>query len=232
LATVLAVFPGAHAAPGYPVPANRHELLVREDAESVIREAAEQTYDLLVLGGMPAEAQQRIATALQKHSRWRLVPVLYVAETGSAGIVVPGSYRPDVDSLAQGTLDSPSVTKRIRAMVREGVSTAQFVVAGVYELDQLRGRFRCAGVECELTTREAEVMAFLMSRPNRVVRVEEIISHAWSAEADTRHLQILRRHVSNIRRKLEGTPGARAIRTSRGAGYRFEMRHPVISASA
>jgi DNA-binding response OmpR family regulator len=232
VATVLAVFPGAHSAPGYPASSSKYELEVTDDADLLLRNAADRAYDLLVLGGMPVEAQQHIASTLQKYSRWRLVPVLYVAEAGAPGIVVPASYRPDVDSIAQGTLDSPIVVKRIRAMVREGVSTAQLVVAGAYELDQLRGRLRCAGVECELTVREAEVMAFLMSRPNRVVRVEEIISHAWSAEADTRHLQILRRHISNIRRKLEGTPGARAIRTSRGNGYRFEMRHIALTASA
>ena len=43
-------------------------------------------------------------------------------------------------------------------------------------------------------------------------------------EADARYLQILRRHVSNIRRKLQRTAAARSVRTVRGSGYRFDVK--------
>lgn len=53
---------------------------------------------------------------------------------------------------------------------------------------------------------------------------QEIIERGWGTEADARYLQILRRHVSNIRRKLHATEAARSVRTIRGSGYRFDIK--------
>jgi DNA-binding response OmpR family regulator len=67
-------------------------------------------------------------------------------------------------------------------------------------------------------------MAILLSHPNRTVTASKIIERSWGVSADERHLQILRRHISNIRRKLDATPAARDVRTIRGQGYRFDVR--------
>ena len=85
-------------------------------------------------------------------------------------------------------------------------------------------RLRCGRGEIELTDREAEILSILLGQPDRTVSAQEIIERGWGTEADARYLQILRRHVSNIRRKLVATDAARSVRTVRGAGYRFDTR--------
>lgn len=192
--------------------------------ERALAEAGSRVYDLLVLVGLGVDEQQAIVNRFQQHRRWRLVPVLYVSAPGVAGLAVPGSYRPEMDSIVQGTLGSPAVDRRVRAMAREGVADAEMVVAGPFELDPVRSRLRLRGLEVALTGRESEILAILLSRPNRTVSAEEIIGRGWGAGADERYLQILRRHVSNIRRKLVDTPANRAVRTVRGSGYRFDTR--------
>lgn len=109
-------------------------------------------------------------------------------------------------------------------LAREGIGDAELVIAGPYELDPLRGKLRLAELEVSLTEREAEILAILLGQPNRTVSAAEIIERGWGTEADSRYLQILRRHVSNIRRKLQRTTAARSVRTVRGAGYRFEVK--------
>jgi DNA-binding response OmpR family regulator len=98
------------------------------------------------------------------------------------------------------------------------------VVAGPFELDPVHGRLSMLESNVTLTSREAEIVAILLSQPNRTVSAVEIIERGWGTSADERHLQILRRHVSNIRQKLETELKTQAVRTIRGTGYRFDLR--------
>lgn len=225
LPTVLAIEP--HAAPsreGRNLLGERIFVEVCASPARALAAAPTRVYDLLVLAGMTVDEQQRTATRFQQHRRWRLVPVLYVIEEGAPGFAVPGSYRPEMDGIVQGRLESPPVERRIRSMAREGIADAELVVAGAFELDPIRARLRLNDLEVSLTERESEILAILLASPNRTVRAEEIIGRGWGAGANDRYLQILRRHVSNIRRKLEETPARQAVRTVRGAGYRFDTR--------
>ena len=222
---VLAVAPGTPpAVEGRTLLGDQLTLTLLADPARAVTEAASNVYDLLVLVGMAVDDQQAFVSALQSHRRWRLVPVLYVMSEGSAGISVPPSYRPEMDGIVRGSLDSVAVQRRIRALAREGVAEAELVVAGPFELDPIRGRLRCADIEICLTDREAEILAILLAHPNRTVSADEIIERGWGMDADTRYLQILRRHVSNIRRKLYDTEAALSVRTVRGTGYRFDLK--------
>jgi DNA-binding response OmpR family regulator len=225
LPSVLAIVHGLSASmEGRSLIDDRLTIELCSDAQSPIDRAASQVYDLLVLAEMTVDEQQQIAASFQQHRRWRLAPILYVQSERTPGISIPAGYRPEIDSITRGNLDAPAVQRRIRAMAREGVGEAEMVVAGGFELDPLRCLLRLSGFEVTLTEREAEILAMLLARPNRTVSASEIIERGWGMDADDRYLQILRRHVSNIRRKLEQTPAARSVRTVRGSGYRFDVR--------
>ncbi|MGE5594615.1 MAG: winged helix-turn-helix domain-containing protein [Hyphomicrobiales bacterium] len=223
--TVLAVAPGTPPAlQGRHLLGDQLAVEVAASPEAILRDASARVFDLLVLAGMTVEQQQRFATAIQQERRWRLVPILYVMDPTKPGFAVPGCFRPEIDGLARGTLESPEVRRRMKELAREGTSGAELVIAGPFELDPIRGVLRLAELEIPLTERECEILAILLARPNRTVTASEIIERSWGVAADERHLQILRRHVSNIRRKLHSTAGARNVRTVRGSGYRFEVR--------
>ena len=175
-------------APGAPLAIEGRTLLgetltieLRADPERAVAEAATSVYDLLVLVGMSVDEQQDVVTRLHFHHRWRLVPVLYVLDERLAGISVPACYRPEMDGMVRGALDSAAVQRRIRSLAREGVAGADLVVAGPFELDPIRGRLRCGEVDVSLTDREAEILSILLSQPNRTVTAEEIIESAESA---------------------------------------------------
>ncbi|KAA0239510.1 MAG: winged-helix domain-containing protein [Dehalococcoidia bacterium] len=223
--SVLILAPGVpHSIEGRNLLGDRLTLEITASPGNALAEAASRVYDLLVLVGLNVDEQQEIVHRLQQHRRWRLVPVLYVSPPGSHGLAVPAAYRPGMDSIVQGALGSPVVERRIHAMAREGIAEAEMVVAGPFELDPVRARLHLRDVEVALTERESEILTILLSHPNRTVSAEEIIGRGWGADPDERYLQILRRHVSNIRRKLVDTPASRAVRTVRGAGYRFDTR--------
>lgn len=223
--TVLAIAPDIpRALNGRSLMGERLTIEIAADAVPWLLKAGEQVFDLLVLTGLTVDEQQALVSGFHAHRRWRLVPVLYVVGDDAPGLAIPGSFRPEMDGLARGTLESPVVQKRIVELAREGIGDADLVVAGPYELDPLRGKLRLAGLEIAMTEREVEILAILLGQPNRTVSAAEIIERGWGTEADPRYLQILRRHVSNIRRKLQRTAAARSVRTVRGAGYRFDVK--------
>lgn len=197
---------------------------IAAEAGPWIARAGEDVFDLLVLCGMSVDDQQAIVNGFHANRRWRLVPVLYVANDDSPGLAIPGTFRPEIDGIARGRLETPQVQKRIVELARDGIGSAELVVAGPFELDPLRGKLRLADLEVTLTEREAEILAILLAQPNRTVSSTEIIERGWGTGADARYLQILRRHVSNIRRKLQRTAAARSVRTVRGSGYRFDVK--------
>lgn len=223
--TVLAIAPGiSPSMEGRTLIDERLSVEFCSEPTRPLERAAVQVYDLLVLADMDVDLQQAVAAAFQQHRRWRLVPILYLQPADAPGISIPAGYRADIDSVARGSLDSAPVQRRIRTMAREGVGGAEMVIAGGCELDPIRCMLRFGNAEVALTERESEILAILLAQPNRTVRASEIIERGWGADADDRYLQILRRHVSNIRRKLEQTPAARSVRTVRGSGYRFDVR--------
>ena len=223
--TVLAIAPGVpRAMEGRTLMSERLIVELRANPRDALEHSAEHVYDLLVLSEMTVDEQQRVAASFQQNRRWRLVPVLYLQAEQTPGIAIPAGYRPEIDSIARGAIDSAAVQRRMRDMARDGIGDAELIVAGEFELDPVRGRLRLDGHEVTLTDREAEILALLLSHPNRTVSAREIIERGWGADADDRYLQILRRHVSNIRRKLDCTPAARSVRTIRGSGYRFDVR--------
>lgn len=222
--SVLAVAPGTPAAlRGRRLAATSLTLDVIADPEAVLRDVA-TTPDLLVLCDMTVDEQQQFAAALQQQRRWRLVPILYVLDARTPGFAIPGTFRPEIDGIARGPLESHEVQQRIHELAREGTAGAELVVAGPCELDPVRGTLRIGELEIELTHREADILSILLSQPNKTVTASEIIERSWGVTADERHLQILRRHISNIRRKLFATPVERHVRTVRGYGYRFDVR--------
>ena len=223
--TVLAIAPDTpRALNGRSLLGERLTIEIATDAAPWLARAADELFDLLVLCGMSVDEQQGIVSAFHANRRWRLVPVLYVTDESSRGLAIPGTFRPELDGLARGTLETPAVQRRIMDLAREGIGNADLVVAGPYELDPVRGKLRLADLEVTLTEREAEILAILLGQPNRTVLAAEIIERGWGTEADSRYLQILRRHVSNIRRKLQRTAAARSVRTVRGSGYRFDVK--------
>ncbi len=202
---------------------DRYAVEVRQGRQPLRESDRHRASDLLVLAGMTVDQQQSIAALLQEYRCWRLVPVLYVLAEGG-GLAVPGSYRPELDGLVKGALVSVEVQRRIAAMACDGVAAAELVVVGDLSLDPIRGLLRVVGFDVALTDRESDIMTVLLQQSGRTVSADELIERGWSAKADGRHLQILRRHVSNIRRKLDPTPAANTVRTVRGTGYRFEAK--------
>ena len=76
------------------------------------------------------------------------------------------------------------------------------------------------GEAVTLTTREFEILRFLLENQDKVITRENIMDRIWGYEylGDEK---IVNTHIKNIRRKL----GVDYIETIRGAGYKIEKEN-------
>ncbi|MBA8793473.1 DNA-binding response OmpR family regulator [Friedmanniella endophytica] len=107
---------------------------------------------------------------------------------------------------------------RVRAVLRRtgaaGVSTA----VGDLVIGDDAAVVRRGDAEIDLTATERRILAYLATRPGRVVSKTQILTHVWGYDGfDPNVVEV---HVSSLRRKLE-QHGPRLVHTVRSRGYRL-----------
>jgi DNA-binding response OmpR family regulator len=112
-----------------------------------------------------------------------------------------------------------SVLRRIELDHHSQRSNAQLV--GDLRVEPSSRRAYKHDKEIQLSTREFDLLALLISQAGRAVSREEIISTVWGSDwsGDQRSLEV---HVRWLRLKIEDDPTTpRYVQTVRGYGYRF-----------
>jgi two-component system, OmpR family, response regulator RegX3 len=127
----------------------------------------------------------------------------------------------------------PELIARIRAVLRRtggGNSGGERTMrVGELELDASSRRVTLNGAELELSRKEFDLLAALMSRAGRVSRREDLMSDVWDENwfGSTKTLDT---HIGWLRRKLGDDPAEpRFIHTVRGVGFRFSSPEEVES---
>ena len=113
------------------------------------------------------------------------------------------------------------IRARLRAATAVAATPAVIEAAGI-RLDRDARRVHVGEDEIELTTKEFDLLALLMSRPGVTFAREQIMREVWDEHwwGSTRTLDT---HVSTLRRKIgDGSDPASIIVTLRGVGFRFE----------
>jgi DNA-binding response OmpR family regulator len=110
---------------------------------------------------------------------------------------------------------------RVRAQLRHpGQREAAGLEVGDLELDFRTREVKRAGSEVRLTTREFELLAYLMRHPNQVLSRSQILNAVWGYDYDP-GTNVLEVYIGYLRRKLESGDGPVPIETVRSAGYRL-----------
>ena len=115
--------------------------------------------------------------------------------------------------------DRAELLARIRAALRRRPPEGAAALAvGVLVLDPDARLVTIAGREVELTTREFDLLEFLMRNRGVVVSRQRLLDEVWGYDptAVTNTIEVF---ISNLRRKLESGGEPRVLETVRGAGY-------------
>ncbi len=193
------------------------------DGEDALHLGTEIRFDAIILDRMmPKLDGLSVLQALR--SRGVQTPVLLLTALGEVHDRVDG-----LDAGADDYLVKPfafeELLARVRALVRRGYGQAENVVTvGALELDLAARVARVNGQPLELTAREFALLELLVMKPGATWSRTQLAERLYSEEVE-RDSNVIDVFVARLRKKLEaaGLPGAKMIRTQRGAGYRFEV---------
>lgn len=99
-----------------------------------------------------------------------------------------------------------------------GPHSPRQLVVGDLVLDPAAHRVTRAGTELQLTLREFELLAYLMSHAGKVVSRERLLNSVWDYGYDP-GTKIVDVYIRYLRRKIDMPDGPSLIQTVRGVGY-------------
>jgi two-component system, OmpR family, copper resistance phosphate regulon response regulator CusR len=178
-----------------------------------------ESFDLIVLDlGLPGRQGLEILTARRKVSRDCLVLIL--------------SARDGIDDRVQGLeagaddyLVKPfAVTEllaRVQALLRRGrTNTLLRLNVKDLHLDVVTRRVERGGRRLELTTREFDLLEYLMRHAQEIVSRDMLAREIWKdVERATPLDNVIDVHIARLRRKIDSSDSVRLIHTVRGVGF-------------
>lgn len=191
---------------------------VELDGPSGLWRAQQCAYDVIVLDLLlPGMSGFRVCEELR--SAGSTVPVLVLtAKDGEF------DETEALDTGADDYLRKPFsfhvLVARIKALARrERRQFGTLVTCGDLSFDPPRHRCWRGPTPIALTSREAQVLEYLLHRAERVVGKAELLEGVWGYDADDPNLAEV--YVGYLRRKIDTPFARRSIETVRGRGYRI-----------
>ncbi len=181
--------------------------------------ATEGSYDLIVLDIMlPGRNGYEICADLREQGDW--TPILML--TAKDGDLDEAEA---LDTGADDYLTKPFsfavLTARIRALLRRGTGRNPAPVeAGDLRIDPSQRRVWRGDLEIELTSRQFDVLEFLVRRAGQVLSKREILEGVWAYEFDG-DPNIVEVYIRRLRTRIDEPFERHSIETIRGAGYRL-----------
>jgi two-component system response regulator RegX3 len=202
------------------------------DGPSGLRSFLAQPPDLVVLDLMlPGMAGTEVCRRMRQAAP---VPVIMVTaldaeidvvlglELGAADYVTKPYRLRELVARIQAVLRRAAPAEILEPMAGRAPARAEVVSAGPVSVDLARREVTRSGRVVELSRREFDLLALLLSPPGQVRTREELIDRLWAGLdlADTRTLDT---HVRRLRVKLEEDPSdPQYLVTVRGVGFRFD----------
>lgn len=149
------------------------------------------------------------------------IPIILLTARGEETNRVAG-LELGADDYVVKPFSTPEVVARVRAQLRraQGYEDAgdQVLRADRVEVDPAARRCHVDGREVELTRREFDLLARLVSTPGRVHTRDELLELVWGSEyLSPKTVDV---HIAALRRKLGP---ALQIKALRGVGYRLQV---------
>src|SRR5262245_19449965 len=203
-----------------------YDVRVSANGADALRQARESRPELILLDIMvPQLNGWEVCRRLKQDPETRAIPVIMVTGRAEEGDKVLG-FEMGADDYVTKPFSPRELTARVRAVLRRGLAvsgreTRHHLKAGELEIDRHRFEVKMRGRAVELTRKEFELLAALVSTPGRVFGREELLDLVWGRDGfvEPRTVDV---HVARLRAKFTaGKLPEPGIDTVRGVVYRF-----------
>ena len=202
-----------------------YDVTVAHDGSEAVELAGASTFDLIILDIMlPGMDGYEVCRRIRAKSH---VPVLFLSARDTELDKVVGLELGGDDYLAK-PFGVRELLARVHALLRRAPAGADELAEGArvfdesgIHLDEAAHTAAYGDTPIELTPREFELLATLMSHAGTVLGREQLLKEAWDWQyvVETKTVDT---HIKRLRDKLSGAGVDPAvIETVRGYGYRF-----------
>jgi DNA-binding response OmpR family regulator len=202
-----------------------HAVEKVHDGREALRRIAEQPPDLVVLDLM-LPGMDGLEVCRRLRARWP-IPVVMLTALGDETDRLIG-FETGADDYVTKPFSPRELALRVRSVLRRSRGAGQPAKAdlgamtdGNLVVDLSAHEVRADGNLIQLTSREYDLLVFLMRNPRKAFTREQLLAEVWSwSFGDTSTVTV---HVRRLREKLEPDPTLpRRIVTVWGVGYRYE----------
>jgi len=197
------------------------QVLAAADGDAGLDLALSTRPDLIVLDIMlPKVNGYDVCRAIRERSLE--MPIIMLTARGQEEDIVLG-LNLGADDYVTKPFKMRELVARVNAFLRRRQSTRETVCRfGDLELNVLAHKLFRRGVEIELTAKEFQLLAYLVSRSGRALTRDDILNAVWGSSVIVTPRSI-DRCITNLRAKVERDPHNPVyIQTIRDIGYRFE----------
>ncbi|MEH2425083.1 MAG: response regulator transcription factor [Nostoc sp.] len=186
--------------------------------------ALDNEYDVIVLDIMvPGKDGLSILKLLRRQGR--NAPVILLTARNELDDRLSGLNLGADDYIAKPFFVE-ELAARIHAVVRRSVSERQnLLCVGPLKLDRITREVTCNHQAIELTSREFNLLEYLMRSPGRVFTRTQILEHVWGYDFNP-NTNVVDVCIQRIRKKIDPIDQAVWIESIRGVGYRFRKPDP------
>jgi DNA-binding response OmpR family regulator len=196
-----------------------YEVVVSRTGEDGYFRATTEPFDAVLLDlGLPGRSGLEILAGLR--SRGLRLPVLVVTARDAVDDRVKG-----LDAGADDYLVKPfafaELVARLRALLRRGKpEEALRVRIGDLVLDPVTRTVTRGGDAIDLTTREFELLEYLVRQHGQIVSRDMLARDVWKEPSRGTPLDnVIDVHITRLRKKVDSGIGPRLIHTVRGVGF-------------
>ena len=195
------------------------QVHVAFDGRDGLNKALANSYGLIIVDLLlPSMNGFKLCAQIREAESW--VPIMVLtAKTGDL------DQAESLDAGADDFLTKPFAlavfVAHVRALLRRTshIQVRRLTVNGLV-LDPVRHRCSNSTVEVQLSAREVEVLACLMTNSGRAMSKDELLTRVWGPDfkGDPNIVEV---YVGHLRKKLEVPFERRVIETIRGYGYQL-----------
>lgn len=190
---------------------------VAYDGDGAETLATANSYDLVLLDWMIPGAYDGPQLIHLWRGRGEQAPILMLTARATIGDRVEGLDAGADDYLAK-PFSFDELLARVRALLRRPKAhSGSTLKSQGLELDVVAKTVTVDGQSTHLTTKEFQLVEYLLRHKGEVVSKDQLLDHVWEDEDRVQH-NTVETFIANVRKKIGS--GDRIIQTVRGHGYK------------
>jgi len=198
---------------------NNYAVELSADGEEGLYMALNGPFDLVVLDVLlPGLSGWEVLEGMRR--KGCATPVLMLTALDGVDNKIRG-FNLGADDYLSKPFDMRELLARIQSLLRRTgpvASSTNELVCGDLVLNMSDKSVYRGSTKIELRKKEYQILEYLMINRGRVISKSELEDHIWNEE-DELWSDVIRSHIKNLRKKIDGGYRKKLIKTVRGMGY-------------